>query len=110
MNSDDPVQFVSELNQFYARFDVTDFSGECDHVCDGLVPSALVISEPEVMHCSLHVNPHKTLWPEGWRLDPIFQKEDKTEREQDRKRTRQKENKTESAPGPDRRTRAEREK
>ena len=48
MNSDDPVQFVGELNQFYARFDVTDFSSGCDHVCDGLVGSPVAISEPEV--------------------------------------------------------------
>ena len=65
MNSDDPVQFVSEINQFYARFDVTDFRSVCDFVCDGLVPSPAVISEPEVTTCFLHVNPHKTPGPAG---------------------------------------------
>ena len=68
MNSDEPVQFVSELNQFYARFDVTDFSSGCDHVCDGLVPSPAVINEPEVTKCFLHVNPQKTPGPDGTRL------------------------------------------
>ena len=48
-HSEDTVEFVNKLNQFYARFDVTCFSSECDHVCDGLVPSPVVIiSEPEV--------------------------------------------------------------
>ena len=63
MNSDDPVQFVGELNQFYACFDVTDFSSGCDHVCDGLVGPPVAISEPEVTKCCLHVNPHKTPGP-----------------------------------------------
>ena len=45
--SDDPEQ--NEHNQFYARFDVRDFSSECDHVSDGLVPSPVVIRRfPEI--------------------------------------------------------------
>ena len=41
VKTDDPRGFANELNRFYARFDVTDFSSERDNVCRSLVPAAV---------------------------------------------------------------------
>ena len=36
-------------------------------MCDGLVPSPVVINEPEMTKCFLHVHPHKIPGPDGGR-------------------------------------------
>ena len=60
-HSDDPVQFVNDFSQFYAcLMSHTLVASVIDHVCDGLVSSPVVISEPEMNKCFLHVNLHKT--------------------------------------------------
>ena len=38
VKTDSPRGFANELNRFYVRFDVTDFSSERDNVCRSLVP------------------------------------------------------------------------
>ena len=66
-HSDDPVQFVNDFSQFYAcLMSHTLVVSVIDHVCDGLVSSPIVISEPEMNKCFLHVNLHKTPGPMWW--------------------------------------------
>ena len=45
VKTDSPRGLVNELNRFYARFDVTDFSSERDNVCRSLVPSLVCVEE-----------------------------------------------------------------
>ena len=51
VKNDDPRGFAYELNRFYARFDVTDFSSERDNVCRSLVPSPVCVEEGDVISC-----------------------------------------------------------
>ena len=51
VKNDDPRGFANELNRFYARFDVTDFSSERDNVCRSLVPSPVCVEEGDVISC-----------------------------------------------------------
>ena len=44
-----PCGFANELNRFYAKFDVTDFSSERDTVCRSLVPSPMCVEEGDVI-------------------------------------------------------------
>ena len=43
IKTDNPRKFANDLNTFYARFDTTDFSSECDDVCRSLVPSPVCV-------------------------------------------------------------------
>ena len=45
VKTDDPRGFANELNRFYARFDVTDFSSERDNGCRSLLPSQVCVEE-----------------------------------------------------------------
>ena len=65
INTEDPVAFANELNQFYARFDVHDFKKECDLTCQRLTPTSLNIKEEEVVRCFLTLNPSKASGPDG---------------------------------------------
>ena len=63
---DDPVEFANNLNNFYARFDKNDFSGETAQVCQPLltVPNDVVLSESEVRKVLSDVNPRKARGPD----------------------------------------------
>ena len=63
----DPHAFVNELNTFYARFDVKDFSQDCDDLCQSLIPSSVNISEENVVKIFSHINPRKAPGPDGLR-------------------------------------------
>ena len=58
-------QFMNELNQFYACYDVTEFRRERDRVCECLASSPVKLSEHEVTKCLLRVNPRQTPGPGG---------------------------------------------
>ena len=49
VKTDDPCDFANELNKYYARFDVSDFSNERDNVCRSLVPSPVCVEEGDVI-------------------------------------------------------------
>ena len=51
VKTDNPRGFANELNRFYARFDVTDFSSERDKACRSLVPSPVCVEEGDVISC-----------------------------------------------------------
>ena len=51
VKTDSPRGFANELNRFYARFDVTDFSSERDNVYHSLVPSPVCVEEGFVISC-----------------------------------------------------------
>ena len=40
---------ANELNSFYARFDVRDFSEDCATLCETIVPEQLDLSEADVV-------------------------------------------------------------
>ena len=46
-----PCGFANELNRFYASFDITDFSRECDNACHSLVPSPMCVEEEDAISC-----------------------------------------------------------
>jgi hypothetical protein len=43
------LESVNELNKFYARFDVRDFSADCDSLCQTIEPESLDIAEDYVV-------------------------------------------------------------
>ena len=66
----DPATFANDLNQFYARFDIHNYSQECDRICDSLFPKiqdteSLVISEESVNSVFARINPRKAAGPDG---------------------------------------------
>ena len=52
-HSANSVDTANELNRFYARFDVRDFSGDCATLCETIVPEQLDLSEANVSPASL---------------------------------------------------------
>ena len=65
VKTDDPCDFANELNRYYARFDVSDFSSEHDNVCRSLVPSLVCVEEGDVISCFPGLNPSKAPGPDG---------------------------------------------
>ena len=63
-NTTDPV---NDLNEFYARFDIRDFSAECEEVCSGIKPEHLEITENEVVKVFRKQKPNKAPGPDGIR-------------------------------------------
>ena len=56
---------VHELNRFYARFDVRDFSQDCATLCETIVPEQLDLSETDVVTSFSRLNSHKASGPDG---------------------------------------------
>ena len=64
---DDPTTFSNDLNNFYGRFDVQDFSNEVENVCQPLisVPNDISVDDKDVKKVFAHVNPRKAAGPNG---------------------------------------------
>ena len=56
---------VNDLNRFYARFDVRDFSVECNEICQSIEPEFLEITESEVLKVFRKQKPNKAPGPDG---------------------------------------------
>ena len=65
VKTDNPRGFANELNRFYARFDVIDFSSERDNVCRSLLPSPVCVEEEDVISCLSRLKPSKAPGPDG---------------------------------------------
>lgn len=66
----DPTVFANNLNNFYARFDVHDFTKDCDIMCNTVKqlpesPFSTELLEEEVSSVFSHINPHKASGPDG---------------------------------------------
>ena len=61
-NTPDPV---NDLNKFYARFDVRDFSNECHEICESITPEHLEITETEVVKIFKKQKVNKASGPDG---------------------------------------------
>jgi hypothetical protein len=59
------LESVNELNKFYARFDVRDFSADCDSLCQTIKPEPLNIAEDHVVSVFKRLNPNKAPGPDG---------------------------------------------
>ena len=58
---------VNDLNRFYARFDIRDFSAECDQICQSIKPEHLELKESEVLKIFQKQKPNKAPGPDGIR-------------------------------------------
>ena len=65
--SDNPAQFANDLNRFYARYDNTDYSNECDVLCQTMSSSPVTLVEIYVVRCFSLMNPNKAHGPNGLR-------------------------------------------
>ena len=61
----DPVKFVNEMNNFYARFDDKDFRNECDNLRQSLDPLPVTVFKDDVVFVLSRVNPRKAPGPDG---------------------------------------------
>ena len=64
-HSANSVDTANELNIFYARFDVRDFSEDCATLCETIVPEQLDLSEADVVTSFSRLNSHKASGPDG---------------------------------------------
>ena len=64
-HSSNSVDTANELNTFYARFDVRDFSKDCATPCETIVPEQLDLSETDVVTSFSRLNSHKASGPDG---------------------------------------------
>ena len=64
-HSANSVDTANELNTFYARFDVRDFSEECATLCETILPVQLDLSEADVVTSFYRPNSHKASGPDG---------------------------------------------
>ena len=63
--SDNPATFANDLNRFYARYDNTDYSNECDVLCQTISSSPVTRVESDVIRCFSRINPNKAHGPDG---------------------------------------------
>ena len=59
------VDTANEMNSFYARFDVRDFSVDCATLCETIVPEQLDLFEADVVTSFSRLNSHKAFGPDG---------------------------------------------
>ena len=64
-HSANSVDTADDLNRFYARFDVRDFSEDCATLCETIVPEQLDLSETDVVTSFSRLNSHKASGPDG---------------------------------------------
>ena len=64
-HSANSVDTANEINRFYARFDVRDFSEDCATLCETSVPEQLDLSEADVVTSFSRLNSHKASGPDG---------------------------------------------
>ena len=64
-HSANSVDIASEMNSFYARFEVRDFSENCATLCETIVPEQLDLSETDVVTSFSRLNSHKASGPDG---------------------------------------------
>ena len=64
-HSSNSVDTANELNRFYARFDVRDFSEGSATLCETIVPEQLDLSETDVVTSFSRLNSHKASGPDG---------------------------------------------
>ena len=67
-HSSNSVDTANELNTFYARFDVRDFSKDCATPCETIVPEQLDLSETDVVTSFSRLNSHKASGPDGLKI------------------------------------------
>ena len=65
--SDNPAKFANDLNRFYARYDNTDYSNECDVLFQTMSSSPVTLVEGDVVRCFSRINPNKAHGPNGLR-------------------------------------------
>ena len=65
--SDNPAKFANDLYKFYARYDNTNYSNECDVLCQTMSSSPLTLVESDVVRCFSPINPNKAHGPGGLR-------------------------------------------
>ena len=64
-HSANSVDTANEINRFYARFDVRDFSENCATLCETVVPEQLDLSETDVVTSFSRLNSHKASGSDG---------------------------------------------
>ena len=64
-HSANSVDTANELNSFYARFDVRDFSEDYASLCETVAPEQLDLSEADIVTSFSRLNSHKTSGSDG---------------------------------------------
>ena len=64
-HSANSVDTDNEVNRFYARFDVRDFSEDCASLCETIVPEQLDLFQADVVTSFSRLNLHIASSPDG---------------------------------------------